>query len=350
MARVIMDLEAARRLLSEQLLRYLNDLERALREDVIEALEVEGKLLHQPEFPLDGRWALLPFCLASDLRADADPGHDACAAALAMECIICATDLFDDVMDEDATPLIERLGAARVLNVAFALVSLTQRILLSLVDAGRDLAQPARLLDSVQHAMLLASGGQQRDLLAEQRMACELTREECIEIAAAKAGALLSLACRLGAMVAGVEERRIEQCAEMGRLLGIAAQLDNDAHDLYHLLQPTTGAAYTRKSDLVREKKTLPVVLAAHSLSMTYALDARDIDAAFRQIASLSGGAREICANALREGILATWGIALLYRESAGDYLRMIAGNIPVSSALRQVLGFDRSLAENKER
>jgi geranylgeranyl pyrophosphate synthase len=193
----------------------------------------------------------------------------------------------------------------------------------------------------VQRALLLASGGQQRDLLAERRVACELSREECISIASAKAGALLGLACRLGAMCAGVEEARIDQCAEMGRLLGIAAQLDNDAHDLSHLLQPLIEPACSRKSDLARGKKTLPVVLAAHSLRTRHAQDAERIDAAFQQMASLSGEQAEACACALREGILTTWGLALLYRERAGDYLRMLAGDRPVSPALLQVLGFE---------
>lgn len=348
---VTRDLEAARRLLCEQLLTYLDDIDPALREDMFEALEVEGKLLHRPASPLDGRWALLPLYLAGELRAGAEPGHAARAAALAMECLICSTDLFDDGMDEDRTPLVERLGAARVLNVALALVSLVQRILLSLLDKGCTPAQSACLLNCVQCALLQAAGGQQRDLLAEQRAACELSREECIEIAAAKAGALLSLACRLGALCAGVEEARIEQCAEMGRLLGIAAQLDNDAHDLAYLLPPTARAASSQKSDLARGKKTLPVVLAAHSLRTTHAPDAGTFDASLRQMAARSEEANESCVCALREGILTTWGVALLYRERARDYLRMLTGGRPASPALCHILGFaDGSLVESKER
>ena len=337
------DLETARQMLGEELLGHLASLAPALRDDVLEALSVEGKLLHQPTSALDGRWALLPFCLADDLYAGVDQVY-ARGAALAMECVVCATDLFDDVMDEDVTPLSERLGTARMLNVALTLISLAQRVLLALVTHDPSATLPVGMLDAVQQALLLASAGQQQDLLAERRLACDLSREECLEIAASKAGSLLSLACRLGAMCAGVDELRISQCAEMGRLLGIAAQLDNDAHDLSHLLQ----SSGSQKSDLKRGKKTLPVVLAAHSLRETHGLDAERVDKALQRVALSIPEASERAIAALREGILTTWGVSLLYRERAGDYAREITDNRPLSLALCQVLGLAETLAENK--
>jgi geranylgeranyl pyrophosphate synthase len=330
-----------RRLLRGWLQIYLNDLPQALRGDVVEALNVEGKLFHQPASAHDGRWALLPFCLSRDLKPGIDAGY-ACGVALAVECVICATDLFDDVMDEDITPLATRLGEARMLNTALALIYLAQRILLSLAGRGIAAELLSRLMGGLQQAMLLASAGQQQDLLAEGRSACELTPEECIEIASAKAGSLLSLACQLGAICAGVDETLVAQCTEMGRLLGIAAQLENDAQDLSVLLVPLDyeALAITRKSDLARSKKTLPIVLAAHSLRTTHAFEATNIDSAFRRMHALMGEEREIYVRALREGILATWGIALLYRERARDCLGRLEDSTPLSQALRHLLGF----------
>lgn len=333
-------LEEERRQLSEQFLNYLEQVYPALREDVVAALGVEGKIFHQPAEALDGRWALLPFFLARELRVDVNAEH-ARGVGLAMECVICATDLLDDVMDGDETPLIRQLGTARALNVALALTSLVQRILLSLAEQGFPATQLTHALDAVQRSLLLASSGQQRDLLAERRAACELTREECIEIAAAKAGALLSLACQLGALCAQGEERQIKACAEMGRLLGIAAQLDNDAHDLFHLLLPLGQFTRSRKSDLARGKKTLPVVLAAHSWRAARGLSGREIDRVLREVAALEGEEKETAVSFLREGILATWGVALLYRERARDCLRVIVQDRPASPALLRILGFD---------
>jgi geranylgeranyl pyrophosphate synthase len=343
---VDLDIEAARCLLCERFLSYLSDLQPALRADILDALAAEGKLFHQPVSRLDGRWALLTLYLVRALREEANPAGSV-AAGLAMECLICATDLLDDVMDEDVTPLIERLGVARTLNVALALLFLSQRILLALADQHTPVSLALRLLDAIQRVLLLAVGGQHQDVLAERRQARELSKEDCIEIASAKAGSLLSLACRLGALCAGVEEPLVERCAEMGRLLGIAAQLDNDAHDLAHLLLPTGSGS--QKSDLRRGKKTLPVVLAVHSLCETRLLAAREVEKAFQGLHVLTGEEREVYVSALREGMLATWGFSLLYRERARDCLNELVGDSPAWESVLRVLGFGESLAETDD-
>lgn len=330
-------------MLAARLQLFLGEVQPTLRDDVVAALAVEGKLLHQPASELDGRWALLPFTLARDLH----PGVDlqlASTVAVAVECVVCSTDLLDDAMDADVTLFIQQVGEPRALNVALALFCLAQRMLLSLAHMILPVTLPVYLAETVQHALLLATAGQQQDLLAEERSACELSREECIAIAAAKAGTLLSLACQLAALCADVVEKRLAQCVEMGRLLGIAAQLDNDAHDLSALVLPGVEMGQGQKSDLVRAKKTLPVVLAAHSLRARYAWDERRIDAALRDLCALTEEERAACLSALYEGSVATWGIALLYRERARDCLRALEESGPISHTLRLILGLDETL------
>ncbi|HEY1352023.1 MAG TPA: polyprenyl synthetase family protein [Ktedonobacteraceae bacterium] len=337
------DLAAARRLLCRQLLDHLDAVQPVLRSDIMQALAQEGKLFHQPATPLDGRWALVPFCLARTLCTHADPARGA-AAALAMECLICATDLFDDVMDEDMTPLIACTGQARAVNVALALLAFPQRILLSLAAQQSHTSVALRLLDEVQRALLQAVAGQQWDVLAEGRLACELSRDDCLAIAAAKAGSLLGLAWRLAVLCAEVGEAQVERCTGLGRQLGIAAQLDNDAHDLSHLLQP--AATGCQKSDLRRGKKTLPVVLAARSLQATHPLSPTEIDHAFAHLPQLATREQEVYLAALREGILTTWGLSLLYRERARESFHQIMGNGPVAEDVLQVLGLAEPLAD----
>lgn len=325
-----LDIGAIRQTLCAHLHNYLQDLPAVLRADLLEALAMEGKLCHQPVLPSDGSWALLPFCLAQALSADVDLQESA-AVALAVECLICATDLLDDVMDEDRTPLIARLGEARTLNVALALLFLPQRFLLGQGSS----ALPGPLLDSIQQALLQAVAGQQQDLLAEQRPLWQVSQAECLAIAGAKAGSLLGLACHLAARCARVEDALVERCTHLGQLLGVAAQLDNDAHDLSRLLQ----GASSPKSDLRRGKKTLPVVLAAHSLRTTHPQEAGEIEQALQHLPSLAAEKRAIYLAALREGILTTWGFALLYRERAQDLCQTIVGESPLWADLSGVLG-----------
>jgi geranylgeranyl pyrophosphate synthase len=323
--------------LRERLLFLLATQHPVLRADVVRALEEEGKLLAKPRADAvavrpDGSWALLTMLVAQHIDPDIDL-LCVSSVAIAIECFVCALDLLDDVEDEDQTPSIQVLGVARALNVATALMMLAQRAISSLSQQAVPPGRILSLLDTLQASALNAAAGQHRDLLAEQRSAQELTLEECIEIAASKAGALMRLACRLGALCAGADNVMCEHFSELGELLGIAHQLDNDAHDLYYLLQsetsavpPTKAENITRsiKTDLVRQKKTLPVVLAARVNSSLQKASA-PVD-------------KEEHLRALHEGIITTWGICLLYRERAGDRLRMIEDQRSLAPALRFLL------------
>ena len=324
--------------LRERLLFLLATLHPVLRADVVRALEEEGKLLAKPRADAvavrpDGSWALLTMLVAQHIDPDIDL-LCVSSVAIAIECFVCALDLLDDVEDEDQTPSIQVLGVARALNVATALMMLAQQAISSLSQQAVPPGRILSLLDTLQASALNAAAGQHRDLLAEQRSAQELTLEECIEIAASKAGALMRLACQLGALCAEADDVMCEHFSELGELLGIAHQLDNDAHDLYYLLQsetsavpPTKAENITRsiKTDLVRQKKTLPVVLAARVNSSLQKATAPVVD-------------KEEHLRALHEGIITTWGICLLYRERAGDRLRMIEDQRSLAPALRFLL------------
>ncbi len=274
------------------------------------------------------------------------PGVDpllAGSVALAVECYVCAIDLLDDVMDEDQTTTLQVLGTARTLNVSTALLTLAQQAILSLSQQGAAPTLVLRLLETLQESALVVAAGQHRDVLAERRPVEEFTREECIEIAAAKAGSIIRLACRLGALCAGADEVLCEQFSEFGELLGIAHQLDNDSHDLYYLLQGNTSSlAPTEtetstgrvKSDLARGKKTLPIVLGAQMYN-----------AALQQSSLQTDQEKEEYLRSLHEGIVTTWGICLLYRERARDRLQEIEAQRPVAPLLSILLDLGRHIS-----
>lgn len=337
-------------MLVERLHLLLATLDPALHIDVIRALEGAGKLLSQPEHQADhpdrpittspapaGHWPLLTLLVAQYISPDID-SLCASSVAVAVECFVCAIDLLDDVMDEDQTPTLQTLGVARTLNVSTALLILAQQTILSLSQQGVAPELILRLLKTLQESAIVVTAGQHRDVSAEQRPARDFTREECIEIATAKAGSIMRLACRLGALCAGADDDVCEQFSELGELLGIAHQLDNDSHDLYYLLQNDTFTVASTvsetankgiKSDLVRGKKTLPVVLAAQTQST------------LQNASSLTDEEKEEYLRALREGILTTWGICQLYRERARDRLQEIETQKPVAPLLRLLLGFE---------
>ncbi len=332
---------AQQHLLSERLHYLLAVLHPVLYADVVRALEGEGKLLSQPHTDVDslhpvlpaGVWPLLTLLVAQQIAPEIDP---VCASsvAVAVECFVCAIDLLDDIIDGDHTTTLQALGAARTLNVSTALLALAQQAILSLSQQGVVPEQVLRLLHTLQESALITTAGQHRDVLAEQRSAQDFTLEECIEIAATKAGSIMRLACRLGALCAGADDAVCEQFSKLGELLGIAHQLDNDSHDLYYLLEggisaamPTQAASI--KTDLVRGKKTLPIVLAAR------------MEHTLQRISSLTDKEKEEYLDNLHEGITTTWGISLLYRERARDRLQEIEAQRPIDPALRLLLGFE---------
>jgi geranylgeranyl pyrophosphate synthase len=335
-------LTAQQEKLYERLLFFLATLHPLLLPDVIAALEGNGKLLSLPHARSSsipsrlpaGHWSLLTLLITQHCDTNIDLTY-ASTVAVAIECFICALDLLDDVEDDDQTKIVQTLGQARTLNVSTTLLMLAQRMILSLSDQNAPSLRILRLLDTLQEAALIATAGQHRDLLAEQQSAQDVTPDDCIEIAAGKAGVLISLACRMGALCADAEDLLCDQFSELGRLLGIAQQLDNDAHDLYYLLQDhpfTTMNATIEvgqrsvKTDLVRGKKTLPIVLAAQR------------NEALQKVASSVDEMSEEQVSALHEGIIATWGISLLYHERARERFQEIEAQHPIAPALRKLL------------
>jgi geranylgeranyl pyrophosphate synthase len=333
---------AHQEILTERLQFFLTTLHPSLFPDVVSALEGNGKLLSlsqlqdsvSPSRLPAGYWPLLTLLVA--LSCDTNvPLLYASTVAVAIECFTCALDLLDDVEDNDQTATMHVLGQSRTLNVSTTLLMLAQGMILSLSEQNVPPTHILRLLDTLQDVTLTATAGQHRDLLAEKQSAQEVSQEDCIEIAAGKAGALIRLACRMGALCAGADDVLCDRFSELGELLGIAQQLDNDAHDLYYLLrhQPLASRPITMeaaqqsvKTDLVRGKKTLPVVIAAQREKL------------LQKAAALADEISEEQVHALHEGIFATWGVSLLYHERVRECLQEIEAQHPIAPALHMLL------------
>jgi geranylgeranyl pyrophosphate synthase len=312
--------------LQEALQRLLETLAPPLRSDTSIALAGKNKLLSSSPNALPaGVWPLMTFLVAQYLQPDADL-HSAISAALAVECLLCAFDILDDIEDGDTTPTLQTLGLARSLNVATALLMLAQRSLCAPSTSQQN--QYWRMWDTFIENGLLACGGQHQDLLAEQQPVDHFQAEDALMIAEAKSGSLMRLACLLGALSVEASEEICNLVAEMGLALGMAHQLDNDAHDLsaaLHTPLSTAGELLPVKSDLRRGKKTLPIILAAQQKTLqddSIAADTRN---------------REL----LQEGIVATWSACLIYRTQVRSSLDLLAAILqrPLTPALHHLIG-----------
>lgn len=315
------------KLLQEALLKLLENVSSPLRDDTIVALSGKNKLLSSSQGRLPaGVWPLMTFLLAQYLQPDADL-HLAISAALAIECLLCSFDILDDIEDGDTTPILQILSPPRALNVATALLMLAQRSLCAFPSSQ----QSQRLWDTFIENALLACSGQHQDLVAEQQPIEQFRAEDALMIAEAKSGSLMRLTCLLGALSVEAPEEICSLVAEMGMALGMAHQLDNDAHDLSAALPPLATAEESPaqlppiKSDLRRGKKTLPIVLAAQQNTLQKVSTTADMRS------------REL----LQEGIVATWSACLVYRTQVRSSLDLLIAMLqrPLPPALQNLIG-----------
>ncbi|MGN6814433.1 MAG: polyprenyl synthetase family protein [Thermomicrobiales bacterium] len=207
------------------------------------ALSQEGKVLAGAARP---QWPAL--VLASCDAADGDSAV-AIQIAAAVELFMAGLDIFDEIEDGDLSPVATASSPAQALNVAQALLLLAQRQLcrLGIVDVPSD--QITAYIATLTAAGLAATAGQHQDLRAESRP--DVTLDDALAVARGKAGALVAGACRLGAMIGTTRPDLLALYEAWGQHYGTAAQLANDLHD---------AADVERKSDLARQKGTLPLI------------------------------------------------------------------------------------------
>jgi geranylgeranyl pyrophosphate synthase len=211
-----------------------------------QALSTPGKLLSDEE---DGWiWGMAPVLACQSVGGDP---RLALPAAAAVDCLIAATDVLDDI--EDASDgLWRRCGLATATNVATLLLFLSQAALGRLVALGSPVERVASVGQALAEAGVRACRGQQADLAppAEQP-ADEAAYLALIDL---KAGALVAAICRVGAALGGAPPETLDAFATAGLHMGRALQIGNDVAGL-RVNDP-------ERNDLVAGKRTLPLIFA----------------------------------------------------------------------------------------
>lgn len=302
--------------------------------DLRHLLSAPGKLLSSTAASSrvpQGFWALLPLMIARYCLPSAEPAL-LLRVGVSCELLLCALDYYDELQDDDDSPERRLLGDGRLLNAAYTLSVLSRRALATLPPALIAPAASDRLLDAVDEELLVAVSGQHQDLLAEARE--EVTLEECLATDMAKAGALLRLTCRLAAMAVDAPSQISAAFARIGENVGTAFQIENDAHDLEMQL---SDAAESGKSDLLRHKKTLPILYATRQL---VALQ-ESPSPADREKQVLPDTA--LLSRAYNDGIAAAIGCAVYLRNEAKAQVPLIEACLqrPLPQELSILFGID---------
>ncbi|WP_461200136.1 polyprenyl synthetase family protein [Anoxybacillus sp. TBDG-1] len=184
---------------------------------------------------LFGRLAYLHYDLFST------QGDHSTYIAAAIELIVLAGDLLDDVVDQDRLK-----DDAIAVHTAIGFLLLGQQVIAhSNIADGKKL----KALSYVTSCLLQSVHGQQTDV------ACDVqTEAEYIKMVEKKSGSLVAMACVIGALLAGKED--IATLETYARYIGIAAQIDNDLDALYR---------WDEKNDIQTKKKSLPILYMLES-------------------------------------------------------------------------------------
>ena len=263
-------------------------------------------LLSQPGRILaDRQTAKWPRFVIETCQAFDGDRQAAVQAAALVEFMLAATDVVDDLVDEEWD---SEFPNSRALNATLAFGALAQRGATEL--AARLGADRAGLIARlVADGVMRACGGEDLDLLYETTI--DVDEAQAFEMTRRKAGSLVAMACQVGAATATDDTTILSAIAEFGEHVGVVAQLMND-------LVGVTSDASRRGSDLRRRKKTLPM---AYLLRCAREEGLTDILEIYQRNDSLDARAEQLLAERIRDlgGLHYTWVIAETHRRAALD-------------------------------
>ncbi len=194
----------------------------------------------------DTPWPLLPMMVC-----EAISGHyeNALPSAAALQLLMAAGDVFDDIEDADSSEsLSARYGSAVATNVATALLILAERAITRFKTRGVADRLTVCVMDTINSCYITACAGQHLDLSIASEP--PVSEDMYLRIVGMKSASQIECACRVGVLLANANQELIDKFNALGHNLGMAAQITNDIQ----------GVTYG--SDIMKRKITLPVVFA----------------------------------------------------------------------------------------
>ena len=188
-------------------------------------------------------WSLLPLMVC-----EAVSGHyeQALPATAALQLLVSASDVFDDIEDADSSESLSvKYGSAVATNVATTLLILAERGITRLRVKGVDDCIIIRVIDAINSFCTTACAGQHLDLSLNSEIA--VSEDVYLRIASMKSASQIQCACHTGALLANANQELVDTFDRFGHNLGMAAQITNDIQGITH------------GSDIVKSKITLPV-------------------------------------------------------------------------------------------
>ena len=222
-------------------------LPKANEEPVLAALSGPTRVLPEGKFTPCAELTLLSYMGTGS--EDWEPSVHAMAA---MEFLMAAGDLIDDIEDDEAPFPHDRRSLGQLLETTSVLLMLCHSAFCRALDRGVPAQRVVRGLRALDSLGVDALNGQAADMALEAHPDASI--EDSFDAAAQKSASLTRCAAELGASLGTDDQQRIGLFGRFGWHLGLFMQLTNDVAAVW------PGAP--DKSDLRLRKKTLPAVFA----------------------------------------------------------------------------------------
>ena len=261
--------------------RYLPPLEQALRDALPTPrpeLEPHYGMMHYHLSWVDETFAPRPGSSGKRLRpllcllvteAAGGPMERAMPAAVALELLHNFSLVHDDIEDNSATrrghPSVWKVwGVPQAINVGDGLFALTHLAMVGLADQDMPPKRALKAIRAFDAACVALTEGQFLDMDFETRV--DVTLDEYLHMIRSKTAALIRVACRLGALIAGAPPETVTHYARFGEYLGLAFQIQDDWLGVWGE-EAVTGKPVG--DDIRQRKKNYPVAYALGQLSTT---------------------------------------------------------------------------------
>ncbi|XUX01257.1 MAG: polyprenyl synthetase family protein [Dehalogenimonas sp.] len=235
-------LEKQKQLLNEELEEILTPLCNTtdLYELIRNILKVEGR---DPTSTNSQKpWPLLPLVVADSILGNCE---HVLPAAAAIQLLMAAGDVFDDIEDSDVSDSISsKYGTAIAANTGTTLLILAEKALTRLNNRGIDNETTLRVIDKINSFFTNACIGQHLDLSLARSV---LNEGQYLDIVKLKSASQIECCCHAGAALSTIDNMVVDLFSVFGQNLGIMAQFSNDI------------VGVITKKDIIRRKPTLPM-------------------------------------------------------------------------------------------
>jgi octaprenyl-diphosphate synthase len=215
-------------------------------------LYVHSRFYDPLVYAIEGGKRVRPVMLMLSAEALGCKDDSVLGAAVAVELLHTESIIHDDVIDEEKT---RRAKMPFHVKYGYSASLLSADFVFAMILAIAARYDDRRVAEEVSNAALKMAEGEYSELTIDPQI-YKLTWDEYIRIITEKTASLFEISAKLGALIAGGDEKEVEALAEYGRCIGVAYQLKDDLLDWRSKDKVSLGLLKTHSESEVVGKMT----------------------------------------------------------------------------------------------